>query len=344
MKISHIDLDEIISRGETDFLALNGAILFFTGGTGYIGKWILEAINYANSRLPITIKARVLSRNPQQFCAKYAHLLNNNYITITQGDIRNFTFPNVSFTHLIHAATDVVLSNSALKTFDVTVVGTQRILRLAKERGVSYVLLLSSGAVYGQYPHSLTRVPESYQGVIDITSGRSAYGLGKLTTEWLGNVYASEYGIKCKSARVFAQVGPYLELDAHFAVGNFIRDALLGQNIIMKGDGTPIRSYMYSTDLVVWLLRILVKGRSGAAYNVGSEEEVSIRDLAEAVVKVAGARSSQIEILGQHVPGVAPYHYLPDTQLARRELGLSVTVPLEAALKRTADWYRQHKL
>jgi len=344
MKIPNSDLDKIISLGEADFLALNGANLFLTGGTGYIGKWILEAINYANRHLPVTIKVSVLSRNPQRFCTRYPHLINGSLITLMQGDIRDFVFPDAYFTHLIHAATDVVASSSALETFDVTVTGTQRALRLAKEAGVSDALLLSSGAVYGQLPDALARVPESYQGVIDITSGRSAYGFGKLATEWLGNTYSSEYGVSCKSARVFAQVGPYLELNAHFAVGNFIRDALSGQNLVIKGDGTPIRSYMYSTDLVVWLLRILVRGHSGTAYNVGSEEGVSICDLAKAVGKVADIRTSQIVVLRRHIPGEAPDYYLPDTSFARGELGLSISVPLELALKRTVDWYRQYIL
>jgi nucleoside-diphosphate-sugar epimerase len=144
----------------------------------------------------------------------------------------------------------------------------------------------------------------------------------------------------CKSARIFAQVGPYLELGVQFAAGNFIRDALQGQPIVIKGDGTPLRSYMYPTDLVAWLWAILVRGHAGSAYNVGSDQSVSIRALAETIVRIANARGAQIQVLGQPAPGAAPDRYVPNIERARTELGLSITVPFEDALRRTIEWYR----
>ncbi|TCR03918.1 dTDP-glucose 4,6-dehydratase [Neorhizobium sp. JUb45] len=282
----------------------------------------------------------VLSRNPRKFADQCPHLANDPAVSFIQGDVRDFTGLTGTFSHILHAATDVIASNTALDTFDVTVAGTQRVLDVARDHGAKNVLLLSSGAVYGRLAEPVDRIPETQPCTSDVTASSAAYGLGKIATEWLGNAYGQQYGFACKSARIFAQVGPYLELDAHFAAGNFIRDALRGQTLTIKGDGTSLRSYMYATDLVAWLLAILVRGRAETSYNVGSEQAVSIRELAEAVARVTGLDSSNVKILGQPALGVAPDRYVPSTQFAQSDLGLSITVPFEEALLRTAEWYR----
>jgi len=161
-----------------------------------------------------------------------------------------------------------------------------------------------------------------------------------IATEWLGNTYGQTYGLACKSARIFAQIGPGLALDAHFAVGNFIRDALRGEPIVIKGDGTSLRSYMYATDLIIWLWAILIRGQAGGAYNVGAELGISIKELAAIVARVSGAPALGVQILGQPAPGAAPSRYVPDTTLARSTLGLALTVSLEEAIRRTSAWHR----
>jgi nucleoside-diphosphate-sugar epimerase len=144
-------------------------------------------------------------------------------------------------------------------------------------------------------------------------------------------------------ARCFAFVGPYLPLDAHFAIGNFIGDAIGGGPIAVRGDGTAVRSYLYAADLVEWLVTILLRGRSGQAYNVGSEEGVSIIELARRVAAVAGESSSNgplaVEVAGAPTAGAAPDHYLPDCGRAREELGLRETTPLEEAIRRTIRFH-----
>lgn len=339
-RASESDLEELTAKARGDLEGLHDVRLFITGGTGYIGRWLLESIRYANRCLGIAIQAVVLSRNPKRFADRYPHLANDPAIALLHGDVRDFSCVKGEFSYLIHAATDVVASNTPLETFDVTVLGTRRVLEFARDHAVRNVLLMSSGAVYGRFPDNVDRVPESYRGAPDVTSVGAAYGLGKIATEWLGNAYAQQFGFACKSARIFAQVGPYLELGIQFAAGNFIRDALLGRPIVIKGDGTALRSYMYATDLITWLLAILVRGRAGGAYNVGSDQAISIRELAQTIARIAKADNLDIKVLGLPAPGAAPDRYVPDTTAAEIELGLSITVPLEDALGRTIEWYR----
>lgn len=336
------DLEEIISGGRSDLAALRSARLFITGGTGYIGRWLLEALAHANKLLELNLSITVLSRNPERFLKSAPHFRNIPYLRFVEGDVRTFDYPPGEFSHAIHAATDVVLENSPLDVFDVTVLGTRRVIEFCNLRGVGNVLLLSSGAAYGPIPHNLDLVPEDYPGSprTDLTS--SAYGIGKLVTEWLGTAYSQFGGNACKSARVFAQLGPYLPLDKQFAAGNFILNALKGEEFLIKGDGTPRRSYMYATDLIVWLLAILVRGAACRMYNVGSDDAISIRDLAAAIARVTGASNRRIVIQTPPRIGIVPERYVPDVTRARVELDLKLHVSLDEAIQRTFSWYQQH--
>jgi dTDP-glucose 4,6-dehydratase len=194
----------------------------------------------------------------------------------------------------------------------------------------------SSGAVYGAQPWDLTHVPESYVGAPDLTSHRSAYGEGKRTAEMLCTIYARQHGLDIIKARIFALLGPLLSLDIHFAAGNFIRDAMAGKTIVVEGAGKAVRSYLYAADLTVWLWTMLLRAPAGAIYNVGSEEDVSVAELAERVARLIGAPG--VEILGREDPGWNPGRYVPSTEKIRKELGVAPTVGLDEAIVRTARW------
>jgi dTDP-glucose 4,6-dehydratase len=138
------------------------------------------------------------------------------------------------------------------------------------------------------------------------------------------------------NARIFALLGPLLSLDIHFAAGNFIRDVLAGKPVQVQGAGTAVRSYLYAADLTVWLLAILLRAERGSVYNVGSEEGVSIADLARRTAATLGGGA--VDILGKPDPGWNPGRYVPSTEKIRRELGVSPSVGLEEAIRRTAIW------
>ena len=149
-------------------------------------------------------------------------------------------------------------------------------------------------------------------------------------------IYGRQFGLNVVNARIFALLGPLLSLDIHFAAGNFIRDAIAGRKIIVKGAGTAVRSYLYAADLTVWLWTILLRAAPGAVYNVGSEEAVSIAELAERTARLLG--DGGFEVLGKPDAGWNPGRYVPSTALIRDELGLSATVGLDEAIRRTAIW------
>jgi dTDP-glucose 4,6-dehydratase len=188
--------------------------------------------------------------------------------------------------------------------------------------------------VYGKQPSALTHIPEDYIGAPDPTHAQSAYGEGKRAAEMLCTLYGKQYGFEVKIARCFAFVGPYLPLDTHFAIGNFIRDGLQGCPILVNGDGTPYRSYLYAADLAIWLWTILLKGQSCYPYNVGSDFDLSISRIAHLVAQVF---QPQVEVIIAQKPlaGKEAERYVPLTNRALSDLGLKSMIGLEDAIKRT---------
>lgn len=340
------DLDRVLSLTPTFWPQYGGARLFITGGTGFIGMWLLEVIKQANLRLGARMEAVVLSRNPEQAKAAVPHLFDEPWIRLIEGDVSNFCPPTGRFDLCVHAAADVGDSSKAgdhHKVFDSAVYGTRRVLELVASSGAKKFLLTSSGAVYGVQPPTLELVPESFPGAPNPLDVRAAYGNGKRAAEWLSCEAANRLGFDASIARIFALVGPGLPLDGSFAAGNFIRDAIRQKPIHVQGDGRPVRSYLYMLDACVWLLHILMNGERGQAYNLGSENPISIAGLAQKIAAAAGISPTQIhqQPAPQAAEFTAPARYVPDTSRAREQLSLAQYTPLDAALTKTIEWSRK---
>jgi dTDP-glucose 4,6-dehydratase len=316
------DLAHILEHTQTLWPELRGASLFVTGGTGFFGRWIVESFDAANRQFQLGARCTVLSRHPQQ---------PRDGISFHVGDVRAFDFPAGDFSHIIHLATPTSGAVDPFEIQEICVNGTRRVLDLAKLRGVEKFLLASSGAVYGRQPPDLEKTPEDYLGGPDPLDPRSAYAEGKRMAEWM----CAASGLPVKIARGFAFLGPYLPIDAHFAAGNFVRDALAGRPLVVAGDGTPVRSYLYAADLAIWLWTMLLRGESGRAYNVGSEREINIADLARLV-----AGPLPVEVRGTPVVGRKPERYVPSTARARTELHLEERIDLSESIRRTMAWHR----
>lgn len=313
--------------------------LFITGGTGFVGKWLLETLVHANRVMGLQCEATVLSRDPEHFRSSCPHLAHAPGISLLQGDVRNFAFPDMPFDMVVHGAADIAVSGTPLDVLDTCVAGTRHVLDFAARSGATDFLLLSSGAVYGHQPRDLAALPETWGGAPDPLAPGAAYGIGKRTAECLAVQAGQAQDIRVKIARCFAFVGPYLPMDKHFAIGNFIRDALRGQAITILGDGTPLRSYLYAADLAAWLWTILLQGKDGEAYNVGGDEVVSIAELAHAV-NTALHTGGSIVCKMAPTPNRAPERYLPDLAKTRTELGMQPRINLQGAIQRTAQWLR----
>jgi dTDP-glucose 4,6-dehydratase len=311
--------------------------LFLTGGTGFFGHWIvrtflqLRATTHSNGTLT------VLSRDPRRFLASFPEFVDQPGLDFIAGDVRSFTPPTCrTFDFVIHGATAASAKldqDDPEEMYSVITEGTRNLLEFAGRCEARRLLYISSGAVYGVQPPVLSHIPETYEGI-----PTTAYGRGKKASEQLC-LDASTGQFECVIARPFAFVGPYLPLDTHFAIGNFIRDCLENRPIIIRGDGTPLRSYLYAADLAEWLWTLLLLGENGMAYNVGSEEAISILDLARLVRECAGT-SNEIRVQEQAKLGLPPARYVPSVARARHALGLIPRTSLADAIRQTIAWNR----
>jgi nucleoside-diphosphate-sugar epimerase len=340
-RIAKVDLEHILHNiGAVVWDAIRNKSIFVTGATGFFGKWILESFLYVNNKLSLNAKMCALSRNPDAFLEEYPFYANQASISFIKGDIQTFDFPSGDYHFIIHAATNAdarLNREDPLLMLDTITAGTRRILDFAKNQPLESFLLTSSGAVYGKQPASITHIKEDECFCIDINSSDTAYAIGKRVAELYCSIYHKEFGLPVKIARCFAFVGPYLPLNKHFAIGNFILNALRAEDIIIKGDGTPYRSYMYAADLTIWLWKILLKGKENIAYNVGSDYSLNIEETAHAVAKIFD-NIIECRVLGKK-NNLPVQRYVPDISKAKSELNLDITIGLEEAIKRTKDFY-----
>ena len=308
--------------------------VLWTGATGFFGRSLLR---YLQANGPGSTEWHLVSRDPEAFARQWPELACLPQTTWHRGDISTLSADHLPpLTHVVHAAADSTHAGhlTALQRFDQNAAGTRHLLELAVSRGATRFLLTSSGGAYGPIPAGRSSVAEDDHWIPDPLAPASAYGMGKRAAEHLCALFAEQHGLETVIARCFAFVGPDLPLNVHFAIGNFIRDALSAHAISVAGDGTPLRTYLHQADLAHWLLTLLERGRPGEAYNVGSDEVISIADLAHLVRDVL-APEKPVHILGKPDPGAARNRYVPDIRKAQQQLGLSVTVPLAEAIRHT---------
>ena len=333
------DLEAIMDQTQLVWPSLKGGRLFITGGTGFIGCWLLESLRYANVRLDLEVEATILTRSKATFRKKVPHLADYDAFNFIEGDVSDFSSPDGRYSHIIHAATDAsafLNEHDPLKMFSTIIDGNRRVLDFAVEKNAKRVLFLSSGAVYGQQPSDMVNVPESWFGGPSTVDPKATYAEAKRAAEMLCSIYQKQFGLEIAISRIFALLGPYLSLGIHFAAGNFIQDAMLGKKVIVNGSGLPCRSYLYASDLTVWLWNMLVRADSCKPYNCGSNESVSVKELAERVSAVLA--DGEYEVLGAYDRGWNLGRYVPDVNLISKELGLKKTVTLDQAIIRTALW------
>lgn len=339
------DLDEIFCRVGELWNEFRGQDIFITGATGFFGKWLLESLLWANQRLALNLHVLVLTRDAAPLLKALPHLAANDVVRFLHGDVRTFDFPEGKFDTVIHMATTSAEATfggeKPLEKFTTSAFGTQRVLEFAARCGATRFLLTSSGNAYGPIAKGSPPISESHVGAPDIENPvASALGEGKRAAELLARIYAENHGFEAKICRCFSFIGPYLQTDLHYAAGNFVRDAAAGGPIRVHGDGTPLRSFLYPTDLVVWLIHLLIRAPSGRLYNVGSDEIISIRALAEAIARQSGTKV--IIEGGDTRPATAsPDVYVPSVSKIAEELGLVREVSLEEAISRTLAYQKQ---
>lgn len=338
-----LDVAEAVKHGEQLLAPLKGGKILITGGTGFMGSWLVETLAFLNDNFGYGVRMQLLAKRAEQFKARAPHLAGRKDVALLEKDVKDIIQMDDDVSYVIHAAANPdnrLHSSDPLRVMSVIAAGTESALAAASRiSGLKKFMNISSGLVYGPQPLALEALPENFSGGPDCASIMSVYAEAKRFGETLCAAHRSQYKMPVVTARPFAFIGPYQLLDKPWAINNFINDALRGGPINILGDEQTVRSYMYPSDMAFWLLRILAAGESGRAYNVGSPQGITLKELAD---KVASNFTPQPEVRLAS-KGYEPRHrsrFVPDVKSAEGGLGLKITVGIDEAIKKTLLWHR----
>lgn len=220
-----------------------------------------------------------------------------------------------------------------IQTLKVGALGTHKALGLAKEKNATF-LLASTSEVYGdpqQHPQK-----ENYWGHVNPVGPRGVYDEAKRFAEALTMAYHRYHGLDTKIVRIFNTYGPRMRYNDGRAIPAFIPQALKNEPITVFGDGSQTRSFCYVNDLIEGIYRLLVSDYHEPV-NIGNPDEMTIKELAEAIVKLTKSKS---EITYKALPVDDPKVRQPDITLARKILGWEPKVSLEEGLAKTIEWFK----
>jgi dTDP-glucose 4,6-dehydratase len=313
-----------------------------TGGTGFMGSWLAEYLTCANDELGLGMRVFLLADRASEFKKKAPHLARRKDVFLLRQDVRLLDEIPPEVNWIIHAAGSPdsrLHASNPVHVIQTIVQGTQATLSAAARLpNLKRFLHVSSGQVYGPQPWELEALPETYPGNVECASYMAVYPEAKRVAETWCAVFRSQWRLPLVTVRPFAFIGPYLSLDRPWAVTNFLRDSLLGGPVRIAGDGETVRSYLYGSDMASWLIALLGRGEIGCIYNVGSPHAVTVRQLAELIVRchpvppriVTNVASQQSHCRSR---------FVPDVRRAMKLTGLNVTVDLPTAVERTLRWH-----
>ena len=326
--------------------ALRGETILVTGGTGFVGTWLAEALACLNDDFGFGCRIILLARGVERFAAARPHLAARRDVKLLRADVRHLSELPRETNRIVHAAgtpDNRAHASTPVETIATIVEGTANVVRaLDPVSDFRRLLHLSSGYVYGAQPWTLDAIPEAFDGgAPTLGSASSAYGEAKRCAEALCAAARSERRLPIVVARPFAFLGPYQPLDTPWAANNFLLDALSGRGIRIQGDGETVRSYMYASDMAYWLLSLLTAEEAvNRAWNVGSPEATTLRALAQTI---AGGMDPvpEVRLHAATRAGVPRTRFVPDVSAARERLRLDLRVPLAQAVEKTLRWNRE---
>lgn len=335
------DLEHIYNHTQEIFKEISNKRIFATGCTGFFGIWLIESFLYINRKMKLNSQMTILTRNKENFISSQSHLTNFTELDFVEGDICTFEFPKSKYEYIIHGAAEVNNNTgSAYETISTIVAGTKHILEFAEQNQTKKLLFISSGAAYGKQGAYISNVTEESNLAPLTTDSASVYGEAKRLAELLCVLAAKTSPLEIKIARCFAFIGPYLPLNSRFAIGNFIKDVIEEKNIIIKNNAQILRSYLYSSDLAIWLWTILFKGTNCEIYNVGSDKEISLIELANLILEISKSNSKVFINSSQNNLNLVD-RYVPSIDKSYNSLNLKPLINLELAIKKTLDWYKK---
>ncbi|MGA7521610.1 MAG: NAD-dependent epimerase/dehydratase family protein [Acidobacteriaceae bacterium] len=337
------DLQKIVAT-PLPWERLYGKTVLITGANGFVPAYMLETLLYLNETAGANLHVIALVRNPQKAERRLGHVAGRADVSLVVQDVRD-AYRGGRADFIIHAASQAsprFYGKDPAGTFESNVIGTRRMLEVARDSGSEGFLFFSSGEVYGRIENPEIPVKESDYGYLDPLNLRSCYAEGKRAGETLCTCWHAQYGIPTKIVRLSHTYGPGMEMDDGRVFADFVADLVARRDIVMKSDGSTQRPFCYLADATAAFFTVLLHGKNGEAYNVGSDVETSVLDLAETLTRLFPERHCRV-IRKERVPGD---EYIPSAvagghfDLTKiRGLGWEPTTGIEEGFRRTVKSY-----
>jgi len=321
---------------------LEGKTVLIAGGKGFLGTYFKNVLTKINQTLSKPTKIIIMD---SLITSKDKNDENDTNIEFLEQDIsQSFEIQN-DVDYIIHAASIAsppTYRKFPIKTVDVNYQGTKNLLEVAKEKKIKSMLFLSSSEIYGD--PEIFPTPESYVGKVSCTGPRACYDESKRLAETISILYFQQYSIPIKIARPFNVYGPYLNLNDGRIIPDFMNNAMNKSEIIIHSDGTPTRSFCYARDAISGFFKLLFSNHDGIICNVGNDEEVSVKNVANIIQNIMDKPIS-IKIVKSEDPNYTkdnPQRRRPDLSLIKKSVNYEPKINLEEGLKRIYRWYRRN--
>jgi nucleoside-diphosphate-sugar epimerase len=353
--LAAVDLDYCCSQLGSELERLAGTRVLLTGGAGFLGYYLVQSLVEWNRRTPpssrvsLTVLDNYILGVPRwlEDLSRELVLMKHDVTTPWPEALGAFEY----FVHAASIASPTFYRRYPIETMDANVSGLRLLLermRRQQDGGVPVrgLLFFSSSEIYGDAEPSAIPTPETYPGRVSTTGPRACYDESKRYGETLCVNFAQQYGLPITMVRPFNNYGPGLKITDGRLVPDLARNVLAGADLVLHSDGSPTRTFCYVADAVVGFFKVLVRGRSGEAYNIGADApEITVRQLAD---RVAAAGKDLFGYTGRVLsqPSADPRYLTdnprrrcPDTRKAREELGFEPRIDLDEGLRRSLVWY-----
>ena len=332
------DIDETVKLLEKDWDILKNSNILISGGTGFFGRAIIPSMIHANNLKNLNLCIYLISRdeNPQS----HFEMIKDHYgiLRFIKSDIRNFSSKDLNINYIIHAATNSdseFIKNNPELTLDTIVIGTKKLLEFSlTQKKLKSFLFISSGAVNSANKIHNRPISETDIYSLDDNDKLFSYSFGKKTAEKYLMEYHKKHNIPIKILRGFSFIGPQINLNQKLALTYLVNCLIKNKDIIVFNPECK-RSFMYTSDLVNWIIKVMLYANSGTIYNLGSDEEISIKDLAKKILKY----NDKIKLTEKE--STSNNYYVPDLEIIKKELGLEITVSLDESISRLMTFYKE---
>ena len=345
-KIIDEDAKQIIQ--ENDGLSeLYGKSVMITGASGMIGSYFVYTLMKLNEDFGANIKIIPLVRSLNKLNEK---ILEKDYVNPIVQDVTEKIMYDGEINYIIHAASPAspkIMKEKPVETNFANTLGTANTLMLAKNKNVDGYLFISSREIYGQPLNNQEYFKEDSFGFIDQLVPRNAYAEGKKAAENMCVGFNKEYGINTKIVRLAHTYGPGMSIYDGRVQADFLKNLVNGEDILLKSDGSSIRTYTYVSDAVSAMFKIILKSND-MVYNVSDEKnEVSIRDLANIMIDIVPEKNLNLkfDFCDDDFEGYAPFKFgILSSEKIKNELNWNAKYSLFDGFKRTFNYLQKYEI